>query len=239
MKKKSLFAYSGRFAGLSVDELFDKQNLQRTERKKERKKHTFEKEGPSSRESRISVERPCCHCLEYSRYGKTRQRIQRYRCKKCGKIYVVSDGKNLHSSKLTASEPLDLAKCICLDLSVKSCRIMTGLSPETVTLWQKRAFAIATAWIDKAQFRGKTWIDEVYFRFANGKGTSKEEGECRKSGLSFSNVCVCIGYDGQGTMFCRVMKTEKVGVLSVLCCFSGRMMMSPSLSMTQTSPIRF
>lgn len=239
MKKKSLFAYSERFAGLSADELFDKQNLQRTERKKERKKHTFEKEGLSSRESRISVERPCCHCLEYSRYGKTRQGIRRYRCKKCGRICVVSDGKNLHSSKLTASEPLDLAKCICPDLSVKSCRIMTGLSPKTVTLWQKRAFAIAAAWIDKAQFRGKTRIDEVYFRFANGKGTSKEEGECRKSGLSFPNVCVCIGYDGQGTMFCRVMKTGKVDVLSVLCCFSGRMMMSPSLSMTQTSPIRF
>ena len=38
MKKKSLFAYSERYAGLSVDELFDKQKLQRTEIKKERKK---------------------------------------------------------------------------------------------------------------------------------------------------------------------------------------------------------
>ena len=36
MKKKSLFAYSERYAGLSVDELFDKQKLQRTEIKKER-----------------------------------------------------------------------------------------------------------------------------------------------------------------------------------------------------------
>lgn len=223
MKKKSPFVYSERFAGLSVDELFDKQNLQRTERKKERERHTFEKEGLSSRESRISVECPYCHCLEYSRYGKTRQGIQRYRCKKCGRIYVVSGGKNLHSSKLTVSELLDLAKCIYLDLSVKSCCIMTGLSPKTVILWQKRAFSIATAWINKAQFRGKTWIDEVYFHFANGKGTSKKEDECRKSGLSFSNVCVCIGYDEHGTMFCRAMKTGKVDVLSVLCCFSKRM----------------
>ncbi len=223
MKKKSFSAYSERYAGLSVDELFDKQNLQRTEKKKERKKHTFEKEGLSSRESRISAECPYCHCLEYSRYGKTRQGIQRYRCKKCGKIYVVSDGKNLHSSKLTASELLDLAKCIYLDLSVKSCCVIIGLSPKTVILWQKRAFSIATAWIDKAQFKGKTWIDEVYFHFANGKGTSKEEDECRKSGLGFSNACVCIGYDEHGTMFCRVMKTGKVDVLSILCCFSGRM----------------
>ena len=90
-------------------------------------------------------------------------------------------------------------------------------------LWQKRAFSIVTAWIDKAQFRGKTWIDEVYFHLANGKGTPKEADECKKAGLSFSNVCVCIGYDEHGTMFCRVMKTGKVDVLSILCCFSGRM----------------
>ena len=222
-EKKSLFAYSERYAGLSVDELFDKQKLQRTEIKKERKKHTFEKEGLSSRESRISVECPCCHCMEYSRYGKTRQGIQRYRCKKCGRIYVVSDGKNLHSSKLTASELLDLAKCIYLNFSVRAVCVMTGLSPKTVILWQKRAFSIATAWIDKAQFRGKTWIDEVYFHFANGKGTLKEADESKKAGLSFSNVCVCIGYDEHGTMFCRVMKTGKVDELSILCCFSGRM----------------
>ena len=223
MKKKSLFAYSERYAGLSVDELFDKQKLQRTVIKKERKKHTFEKEGLSSRESRISVECPYCHCMEYSRYGKTRQGIQRYRCKKCGRIYVVSDGKNLHSSKLTASELLDLAKCIYLNFSVRAVCVMTGLSPKTVILWQKRAFSIATAWIDKAQFRGKTWIDEVYFHFANGKGTLKEADESKKAGLSFSNVCVCIGYDEHGTMFCRVMKTGKVDELSILCCFSRRM----------------
>ena len=222
-EKKSLFAYSERYAGLSVDELFDKQKLQRTKIKKERKKHTFEKEGLSSRESRISVECPYCHCMEYSRYGKTRQGIQRYRCKKCGRIYVVSDGKNLHSSKLTASELLDLAKCIYLNFSVRAVCVMTGLSPKTVILWQKRAFSIATAWIDKAQFRGKTWIDEVYFHFANGKGTLKEADESKKAELSFSNVCVCIGYDEHGTMFCRVMKTGKVDELSILCCFSGRM----------------
>ena len=223
MKKKSLFAYSERYAGLSVDELFDKQKLQRTEIKKERKKHTFEKEGLSSRESRISVECPYCHCMEYSRYGKTRQGIQRYRCKKCGRIYVVSDGKNLHSSKLTASELLDLAKCIYLNFSVRAVCVMTGLSPKTVILWQKRAFSIATAWIDKAQFRGKTWIDEVYFHFANGKGTLKEADESKKAGPSFSKVCDCIGYDEHGTMFCRDMKTGKVDELSILCCFSGRM----------------
>ena len=223
MKKKSLFAYSERYAGLSVDELFDTQKLQRTEIKKERKKHTFEKEGLSSRESRISVECPYCYCMEYSRYGKTRQGIQRYRCKKCGRIYVVSDGKNLHSSNLTASELLDLAKCIYLNFSVRAVCVMTGLSPKTVILWQKRAFSIATAWIDKAQFRGKAWIDEVYFHFANGKGTLKEADESKKAGLSFSNVCVCIGYDEHGTMFCRVMKTGKVDELSILCCFSGRM----------------
>ena len=223
MKKKSRFAYAEWYAGLSVDELFDKQKLQRTVIKKERKKHTFEKEGLSSRESRISVECPYCHCMEYSRYGKTRQGIQRYRCKKCGRIYVVSDGKNLHSSKLTASELLDLAKCIYLNFSVRAVCVMTGLSPKTVILWQKRAFSIATAWIDKAQFRGKTWIDEVYFHFANGKGTLKEADESKKAGLSFSNVCVCIGYDEHGTMFCRVMKTGKVDELSILCCFSGRM----------------
>ena len=63
----------------------------------------------------------------------------------------------------------------------------------------------------------------MYFHLANGKGTLKEADESKKAGLSFSNVCVCIGYDEHGTMFCRVMKTGKVDELSILCCFSGRM----------------
>ena len=63
----------------------------------------------------------------------------------------------------------------------------------------------------------------MYFHFANGKGTLKEADESKKAGLSFSNVCVYIGYDEHRTMFCRVMKTGKVDILSVLCCFSGRM----------------
>lgn len=108
-----------------------------------RRKHTFEKEGLSSRESRVSMECPYCHCMEYSNCGKTRQAIQRYRCLKCGRIYVIADGKNLSSAKLTADELFSLVKCIYLELPVKSACVITGLSPKTVFLWQKRAFSIA------------------------------------------------------------------------------------------------
>ena len=221
--KKISFTCTERFSGLSVDEISDRLERQRAEEKKERKKHTFEKEGLSSRESRVSVECPYCHCMEYSKYGKTRQGIQRYRCLKCGKIYVIADGKNLSSAKLTADELFKLVKCIYLEIPVRSACIITGLSPKTVLLWQKRAFSIAEAWINLARLKGKAWIDEVYFNFANGQATSKKEDECKKAGLSFSNVCVCIGYDEHGTMFCRPMKTGKVDALSIECCFCGRM----------------
>lgn len=143
--KKLSFTYTERFSGLSVDEISDRLERQRAEEKKERRKHTFEKEGLSSREYRVSVECPYCHCMEYSRYGKTRQGIQRYRCLKCGRIYVIADGKNLSSAKLTADELFSLVKCIYLELPVKSVCVITGLSPKTVLLWQKRAFSIAEA----------------------------------------------------------------------------------------------
>ena len=132
--KKISFTCTERFSGLSVDEISDRLERQRAEEKKERKKHTFEKEGLSSRESRVSVECPYCHCMEYSKYGKTRQGIQRYRCLKCGKIYVIADGKNLSSAKLTADELFKLVKCIYLELSVRSACVITGLSPKTVLL---------------------------------------------------------------------------------------------------------
>lgn len=222
-KKKDLFAYSDGFAGLSVAELSEKQDKMRQEEKSKRRLHVFEKEGLTSRESRVSIECPYCHCQDHTRYGKTRQGIQRYRCMECGRIYVISDGKNLHSAKLTAKELLSLSECIYLGLSVKETCIITSLSPKTVILWQKRAFSIAEAWVDEARFSGKTWIDEVYFNLADGKGTDKGEAECKKAGLSFSNVCVCIGYDIHGTMFCRAVKAGKVDALSVECCFSGRM----------------
>lgn len=222
-KKKEFFAYSDGFVGLSVSEIFDRQSTIRKEKKKDRKNHTFEKEGLTSRESRVSVECPCCQCRDCSRYGKTRQGIQRFRCLKCGKIYGVSDGRNLHSSKLTSDELLDLAKCIYLGLPVQSACIITGLSVKTVLLWQKRAFSVAEEWVNGAKFHGKTWIDEVYFNFANGTATAMGENQCKKAGLSFSNVCVCIGYDECGMMFARAVKAGKVDEISIECCFSGRM----------------
>lgn len=125
--KKLSFTCTERFSGLSVDEISDRLKRQRAKEKKERSKHTFEKEDLSSRESRVSLECPYCHCMEYSRYVKTRQGIQRYRCLRCGRICVIADGKDLSSSKLTADELFSLVKCIYLELPVKSACIITGI----------------------------------------------------------------------------------------------------------------
>lgn len=222
-KKQGLFEYSNGFEGLSVAEFSAKQKEIRTEEKKQRRFHTSEKEGLSSRESRIPVICPYCKSDDCTRYGKTRQGIQRYRCRSCGKIYVISGGKNLHSAKLSACELLKLSECIYLGLPVRSTCLITGLSTRTVLLWQERAFSVAEKWVASVKFEGKTWIDEVYFNFADGEGTLKTKTECKKAGLSFDTVCVCIGCDQKGMMFCRPMKTGKVDTLSIECCFSGRM----------------
>lgn len=222
-KKKSLFEYSNGFSGLSVAEISGIQTKSMKESKKSRRRHTFEKEGLTSRESRVSIQCPFCSSESFCRNGKTRQGIQRYRCGKCGRTFVIAGGKNLFSAKLTADELLRLFSCIYLELPIHSICRLTGLSPKTVVLWQKRAFYVAKEWIDSAAFEGKTWIDEVYFNFSGSNGKLIGSEVHKKAGLSFGNVCVCIAYDEKGTMFCRVVKAGKVDALSVECCFSGRM----------------
>lgn len=93
--------------------------------------------------------------------------------------------KNLSSAKLTADELFKLVKCIYLELPVRSACVITGLSPKTVILWQKRAFSIAEAWINLARLKGKAWIDEAYFNFANGQATSKKRMSVRRQDSVF------------------------------------------------------
>ena len=220
-KKKGLLVFSDGFSGLSVAEISDEMKNERRRIKAKRRYRTHEKEGLSSRESRYAVACPSCGSTDYIRYGKTPQGIQRFQCRSCGKIYVISGGKNLFSAKLCASELIQLFECIYLGLPIRSICIITGLVAKTVTLWQKRAFHIAEKWVNEAKFEGKTWIDEVYFNFSNENGTITDSH--KKAGLSFGTLCVCIGYDQKGTMFCRLMKAGKADSLSIECCFHGRM----------------
>lgn len=222
-KKKDVFCLPDEFVGLSVGEIVYKQQKERKNEKRHRRHLTYEKEGLSFRETRDPIICPSCGSKDYVRYGMTPQGIRRFRCKSCGKIYVISAQKNLFSAKLSADELLKLTECIYLGLPVKSTSLITGLSPKTVMLWQKRAFCVAEKWIDRARFEGKTWIDEVYFNFSDASGTVACPEQRKKVGLSFGTLCVCIGYDENGTMFCRLMKAGKVDSLSIECCFSGRM----------------
>ena len=187
-KKMGLFVYSD---GVSNPWIKAKE----TARAKDRRPLSLKyKHAMTSRESRISVCCPLCGSENIIRSGKTQKGIQRYRCSDCGKRFVLTGKKNLSHARLSASEILLLlVKCIYLGLSIESTAFITGVSEKTVILWQQRAFAIATEWVNRTARKGKVWIDEVYFNLTKETGVTSEPKRAKKAGLRFMTACVCIG----------------------------------------------
>ena len=221
-KKMGLFVYSDGFRFKSVDETVEKKAKETARAKNRRPLSLKYKHAMTSRESRISVCCPLCGSENIIRSGKTQKGIQRYRCSDCGKRFVLTGKKNLSHARLSVSEILLLVKCIYLGLSIESTAFITGVSEKTVILWQQRAFAIATEWVNGTALKGKVWIDEVYFNLTEETGVTSEPKRAKKAGLSFMTACVCIGCDAYGDMFCRVVKAGKCDSLSIFCCFKGR-----------------
>jgi predicted Zn finger-like uncharacterized protein len=220
-KRKSLFCCGSVLDGKSVDESYIVADRKVRDEKKDRRFSVADKSSMTVREIRELL-CPECQSSEIVRSGKTGGGAQRYRCGKCGHVFVSSEGRNLFSTKLSLKELLSLMRGILSGMTQKQLCVSIGISKKTAILWQQRVFAVSKSWVDGQTLSHHVWIDEVYFPLTASGEEMKRMKKAKMAGLSRLQVCCCIGADDRGHRFVRVVKTGKIDMLSVLCCFSNR-----------------
>ena len=143
---------------------------------------------------------PKCKSHNYIRFGVSKNKEQRYRCKECKTIYNLMSSSIFNSIKkdlptfynfivlLTYNIPLDMAEEILC------------ISRPTALLWRHKIFETVSNIQNSVKHKGRVWIDEIYVEdpellLLNGKIV----------GLSKNKICISIGIDGYKHVFAKII----------------------------------
>ncbi|MCD8286900.1 MAG: hypothetical protein LUD50_06730 [Clostridia bacterium] len=115
---------------------------------------------------------PNCGSLNFVRFGKTRNGVNRFRCKDCGKTFTPVTGTIFENHKISIREWTDF--CLNMFGSVDA-RTDPGNSRNAITTsryWLKKLFLILDDIQDNIVLSGTVLLDEVYV----SEGKLKQEG---------------------------------------------------------------
>ena len=126
-----------------------------------------------------SPECPCCHSASINRHGKV-NKMQRYRCKNCGKTFVATTGtpfERLHHKERW----LDYFRCVLEGKALRPSAKACGINLKTAFNWRHRFLALP-ALLKANHLEGIIEADETLFAYSE-KGSKQLERKPRKRGM--------------------------------------------------------
>ena len=126
-----------------------------------------------------SPECPHCHSSVINRHGKV-NKMQRYRCKNCGKTFVATTGTPL--ARLRYKELwIDYIRCMLDSKVLRQCADECGINLKTSFRWRHRFLELPSA-IKAKKLEGIIEADETLFPYSE-KGSKKLTRKPRKRGM--------------------------------------------------------
>jgi transposase-like protein/IS1 family transposase len=133
----------------------------------------------------------CCNCnLLCKKFGKFGpKKIQRYRCKKCGRTFSEPQEKPLDEMRIPMEKALQAIHLMVEGNSIRSISRLTGLHIETVLALLKKAGERAAGIMDskiRNVFAGQIQVDEIWsFVYCKQKNVKSDD---RKIGDQYAFV---------------------------------------------------
>lgn len=164
--------------------------------------------GPDSGETRWlnSIElKECKHCgsKAIKRFGKTRTGINRYRCNECLRTFTPLTNTIFDNRQIPLSEwhdfILDILSFSSKNLASKGNRN----SINTTNYWLKKIFLVLRHYQDNIVLQDKVYIDETFYSVIKRDIKEKEPG-IKYRGASINQICIGVGCDSYGSVFCVV-----------------------------------
>ena len=132
---------------------------------------------------------PYCSATGFSRFGQTRNGIQRYRCKSCGKTFTTITGTIFDSHKIAISEWMEYCLNIFRYLSINADSWNNRNAFSTSRYWLEKLFLVLDGYDEDILLDGRVWFDETYYTVRNNDIELKDDGS-KPRGLSKNQICI-------------------------------------------------
>lgn len=144
-----------------------------------------------------------CQSLKIQKYGFTSNHVRRYRCSDCERTFTVTTGTIFDNHKIPISEWVDYLLGLFRMQSFNSVSKSNRNSDPTTNYWTSKLCLTLRGYQDTIVLRGKAYIDETFYKLRKEDIQTKEDG-LQYRGLSRNQICIGIGCDLSGHVFCTI-----------------------------------
>lgn len=200
----------------------------------EQKKNTMSKVVHNTQHSFVC---PFCLSNRIVKNGKTKTKIQTYKCKDCSKRFNDLTGTLFTRSKLSMQQIEELFECFHNQSTLRDTSEKLHVNLKTAFLYRHKILSILTNINEKTNLQGQIESDEYYLSI-NLKGTRKDmprASKPRKShggskrGISNHQVCVASAIDEKDHTYFSIVGTGPITTEEVEKVFQGRIDSSSTL----------
>ncbi len=161
-----------------------------------------------------------CNSNEVIKKGLTRNGIQRYFCKICGRRFTPTTGTIFEDHKLSISEwiefLLNLFGYSSLNLNSK----VNKNANTTAKYWLKKIFLLLEEYQNTLILEDEVWIDEFYYTVVRRDLYYKENGKLPR-GLSRNKYCIGVGCDNHHHYYAMLEGKAKTSTPKTIKTFSS------------------
>ena len=171
-------------------------------------------------ETKTDIRCTACKSSNYILHGSYQtqgEQVQRYKCKKCGKVFSPLYKSLVSGSNLSFQQWIKFIDCLYNGYTIKQTAKRCDISEHTAHENRTKLFYALKLLNDKVTLRGNIALDETYFPLSFKGNHSKQEGfvmpraankrgkENRKKGASKNLVCVICAVDDTGNSVAKVV----------------------------------
>lgn len=147
---------------------------------------------------------PHCSSKHIIRYGKTKQGLQRYLCKDCGKTFTVKTGTLTAYSKKSITTWYQFIIDFLHEETIKSTSKDCMICKQTALVWRHKIANILFSDIEDPELEGTVYLDETFVRRYQPGYESNEPKEPKKRGISDQKRNIACAVDEKGNYVIEV-----------------------------------
>ena len=142
---------------------------------------------------------PLCGSETFSKDGKTKNGIQRYRCK-CGGRFTPTTGTIFDSHKISVSEWIEYSMNLFRHVSLNASSWNNRNAFTTSSYWLKKMFLSLEGSQNNIMLSGTVWLDETFYTVKSKDIVTHENGT-KLRGISRNQMCIGVATDGTYSLF--------------------------------------
>ena len=142
---------------------------------------------------------PFCGSLSIIKFCIDGNKVQRYRCKECGKRFNPTTGTIFDSRKIPVSEWVEYSMNLFRYLSLNADSWNNRNSVTTSRYWLEKVFIALKNYQEGIILQGDVWLDETYYSLMLRDRHRNEDGSYPR-GLSKNKICIGVATDKKWTV---------------------------------------